>query len=428
MLSVVSILLAYLMVTPSVSADSLNDLKKEQQEAERNKSELNSNINEKANEISENQSTLEKIVAKINELENKITETQDKMNAVQDEVDQTKTEIEELKTSIEELERKIAERTELLQERARAIQLSGGSVDYIDVLLGANSFIDFIDRFSAVNLLIEADREIMREQAEDKKLLAEQKAEVETKLADQEKRHAELENLKASLDGKKKEQAGLKADLESEQKRLAKEKSILEEDHAKAMGVSKALTKKIADEQSRLAVLAKKAEDERKRKEAEERAAARKASASSSVTTYSAPIKNSSGFIRPASGRLTSNYGGRNIGAGNENHRGLDIANGIGTSVSAAASGYVSHAGPMGTYGNVIMITHSINGQAYTTVYAHLSSIGVSARQSVSQGQLIGGMGSTGRSTGSHLHFEIHIGSWNGARSNAVNPINYIGG
>src|SRR5690606_34029763 len=121
-----------------------------------------------------------------------------------------------------------------------------------------------------------------------------------------------------------------------------------------------------------------------------------------------------------------SNYGGRNIGAGNENHRGVDIANATGTTVKAAASGYVSYAGAMGTYGNVVMITHSINGQAYTTVYAHLNSIAVSAGQGVSQGQYIAGMGSTGRSTGPHLHFEVHIGSWNGSRSNAVNPMNYI--
>ncbi len=433
MLSVVSLLLAITMVTPSVSANDLNDLKKEQQEAERKKSELNSDINEKASEISENQSTLEKIAAQINELENKITETQDKMNAVQGEIDKTKTEIDVLKASIEELERKIAERTELLQERARAIQLSGGSVDYIDVLLGANSFVDFIDRFSAVNMLIEADREIMREQAEDKQLLGEHKADVETKLAEQEKRRTDLESLKASLDGQKKEQAGLKADLEAEQKRLAEEKSALEEEQAEVIGVSKELEKKIAAEQARLAEIAKKAEEERKRKEAAERAAAQKAassqsSSSSSIASYNTPAQNSAGFIRPAAGSITSGFGWRNIGAGNEFHRGIDIANSVGTSINAAASGYVSYAGSMGSYGNVIILTHSINGQTHATVYAHLSSIGVSVGQSVSQGQRIGGMGSTGRSTGSHLHFEIHIGAWNGSRSNAVNPINYIGG
>ncbi|WP_422123770.1 murein hydrolase activator EnvC family protein [Planococcus sp. X10-3] len=427
MLSVVSAILALTMVMPSVSANGLSDLKKEQQDAERKKNELNSNINEKANEISENQSTLEKIVAKINDLENKITETQDKMTAVQAEIDQTKSEIDELKESIEELENKIAEREELLKERARAIQLSGGSVDYIDVLLGANSFIDFIDRFSAVNLLIDADREIMREQAEDKELLAEQQAEVESKLAEQQKRQAELEELKSSLDKQKKEQSGLKADLEAEQERLAEEKSALEKEHEEAMGISDALQKKIAEEQTRLAKIAKKAEEERKRKEAAERAAAQKSS-SSSVTTFSAPVKNSSGFIRPAAGRLSSNYGGRNIGAGNENHLGVDIANSTGTPIHAAASGYVSFSGAMGGYGNVVMITHSINGQPYTTVYAHNNSNSVSVGQAVSQGQRIAAMGSTGRSTGPHVHFEVHIGSWNGARSNAVNPINYIGG
>ena len=139
----------------------------------------------------------------------------------------------------------------------------------------------------------------------------------------------------------------------------------------------------------------------------------------------SAPAS-SSGFIRPAAGRLTSNYGGRNIGAGNENHRGVDIANSLGTPIKAAASGYVTYAGPMGTYGNVVMITHSINGKTYSTVYAHMSSVGTSQGQYVSQGGFIGSMGSTGRSTGSHLHFEVHIGPWNGARTNAVNPMNYI--
>jgi len=80
----------------------------------------------------------------------------------------------------------------------------------------------------------------------------------------------------------------------------------------------------------------------------------------------------------------------------------------------------------MGTHGNVIMVTHSINGQVFTTVYAQLNSFNVSSGQSVSKGQVIGKMGNTGRSTGPHVHFEIHNGPWNSARSNAVNPIRYV--
>ena len=481
LLTGVSSVLALTLLIPTTNADTLSELQQEQQKVEEKQNELNSGISEKSTEIDQNQSTLESIMAKIQELENQMQETQSKINGVQGEIDQTMVEIDELKKSIEELERKIAERTELLQERARAIQLSGGSVDYIDVLLGANSFIDFIDRFSAVNTLIDADREIMNEQAEDKKLLGEQKNQVETKLAEQEQRRAQLVDLKKSLDGQKAEQSGLVKDLTAEQERLAKEKTTLVQQREETIDVSAELETKIADEQARLAELARKAEEERLRKLAAERAAAEKAAAEKAAAervaaeqaaaeraaaekvaadqaaskkaaskseapsapvaastpaptpapAYSAPkpavaVNASSGFIRPTAGRFTSKFGWRDIGSGPEFHQGVDIANSKGTTIVAAANGFVSYAGSMGGYGNVIIITHSINGQTHATVYAHLNSIGVSVGQQVSQGQNIGGMGNTGRSFGDHLHFEIHVGPWNGGRTNAVNPASYI--
>ena len=477
MLTGVSSVLALTMLLPTATAaDTLSELKQKQQEAQQKQSELNLGIEEKSIAISENQTELERIMTKIAEITYKVKETEAKIDSVQSEIDLTKNEINKLQKSIEELERKIAERTNLLKERARAIQLSGGSVDYIDVLLGANSFIDFIDRFSAVNTLIEADREIMRQQAEDKELLAEQKAAVETKLAEQKERQAELEGLKSSLAAQKSEQAGFVKELEAEQKRLASEKSELEDRFEDEIELSADLEQQIAKEQARLAELARKAEEERQRKLAAERQAAAEAerqrqaaaekkaqearlaaerkaaseakaasknkeeSASRTVdktskpvtrqkteTRYTAPApSSSSAFIRPAAGRHTSGFGGRDIGDGAENHLGYDIANVTGTPIMAAAAGYVSYAGVMGGYGNVVIITHSISGQTHATVYAHMNSIGVSVGQSVSQGQKVGGMGNTGRSTGTHLHFEIHVGPWNGARSNAVNPASYI--
>lgn len=485
MLTGVSSVLALTLLMPTANADTLSELQQEKQKTEQKQNELNSGISEKSVEMNQNQSTLESIMAKIQELENQMQETQSKINGVQGEIDQTIVEIDELKKSIEELERKIAERTELLQERARAIQLSGGSVDYIDVLLGANSFVDFIDRFSAVNTLIDADREIMNEQAEDKKLLGEKKAQVETKLAQQEERRAELVDLKTSLDGQKAKQSGLVKDLKAEQERLAKEKTTLVQQRDEAIDVSAELETKIASEQARLAELARKAEEERLRKLAAERAAAEKAAAEKAAAervaaeraaaeraaaekvaadkaasqkaannseassapvasntpapapaptpapAYSAPepavsVNASSGFIRPAAGRYTSKFGWRDIGSGPEFHQGVDIANSKGTAIVAAANGFVSYAGSMGGYGNVVIITHSINGQTHATVYAHLNSIGVSVGQQVSQGQNIGGMGNTGRSFGDHLHFEIHVGPWNGGRTNAVNPASYV--
>lgn len=131
---------------------------------------------------------------------------------------------------------------------------------------------------------------------------------------------------------------------------------------------------------------------------------------------------NSSGFALPASGHVTSEYGQR----GSSTHDGIDIGYGGSSSISASASGTVTYAGTMNGYGNTIILEHTVNGQTYNTLYAHLNSINVSNGESVSQGESIGVMGNTGRSTGRHLHFEVHEGVWNGAKSNAVNPRSYV--
>lgn len=134
-------------------------------------------------------------------------------------------------------------------------------------------------------------------------------------------------------------------------------------------------------------------------------------------STYS-----SSGFALPASGHVTSEYGQRGSGS----HNGIDIGYGGSSSISASASGTVTYAGTMNGYGNTIILEHTVDGQTYNTLYAHLRSISVSNGEAVSQGEGIGIMGNTGRSTGRHLHFEVHEGAWNGAKSNAVNPRSYV--
>ncbi|AJH60177.1 Peptidase, M23/M37 [Bacillus cereus 95/8201] len=129
-----------------------------------------------------------------------------------------------------------------------------------------------------------------------------------------------------------------------------------------------------------------------------------------------------SGFIKPSAGSYTSGFEKR----GGQMHYGLDIAASGTVSVSAAADGVVTRSYYSESYGNVVFISHNMNGQTYTTVYAHLNSRSVSAGQSVKQGQQIGFMGNTGQSEGQHLHFEVHKGEWNAQKSNAVNPKLYI--
>ena len=121
-------------------------------------------------------------------------------------------------------------------------------------------------------------------------------------------------------------------------------------------------------------------------------------------------------LVKPVSGIISSRFGVRsNIRS--SAHTGLDIATSTGTPIVAASSGTVTFAGWKGSYGYLAVITHSNGVQTY---YGHCSKLYVSAGQSVSQGQTIAAVGSTGNSTGPHLHFEIRV---NGV---AYNPQNYV--
>lgn len=119
------------------------------------------------------------------------------------------------------------------------------------------------------------------------------------------------------------------------------------------------------------------------------------------------------GFIWPVSGTLTSNYGWR----WGRMHQGIDVAAGTGTPIAAAAAGTVIVAGWNGGYGNLVVVDH---GNGISTAYAHQSAMSVSVGQSVGQGTILGAVGSTGNSTGPHLHFEVRI---NGA---ATDPLPYL--
>jgi len=125
-------------------------------------------------------------------------------------------------------------------------------------------------------------------------------------------------------------------------------------------------------------------------------------------------------FAMPVQGaRLTSPFGYRRdpITGGRRLHAGQDWGGSRGTPIRATADGTVTFAGRQSGYGNIIMIQHDFG---FETRYAHLSSISVSVGQRVSRGDRIGGMGNTGRSTGTHLHYEIRVGG------NPINPLTYI--
>ena len=136
------------------------------------------------------------------------------------------------------------------------------------------------------------------------------------------------------------------------------------------------------------------------------------------VGTKEKPKTASTGsFSWPISGRINSYFGGRYIFGRYSYHSGIDIAASYGASIRAADGGKVTFAGYKGSYGNLVVITHDNGTQTY---YGHNSSLLVSAGQKVSKGQAIARAGSTGRSTGTHCHFEVRV------RGSAVNPLNYL--
>lgn len=143
-------------------------------------------------------------------------------------------------------------------------------------------------------------------------------------------------------------------------------------------------------------------------------------------TVQSTPASAAQTFIKPVEGTYSSGFGMRN----GRMHWGVDIAGNSGKTIKASAAGTVVTSTTHSSYGEYIVIRHNIGGKTYDTLYAHMvsGSRKVAVGNTVSQGQAIGIVGSTGNSTGPHLHFELHTGPWNGSFTNAVDPKPYIEG
>lgn len=427
----------------AASANSLSELQNEKAKISGEQSKVSSTISQKENEISNLTAKLDGLENEVKKLETEINSTADKIKAKEQEIDDTKKKIEKLKKEIEELKEKIEERSVLLKERARNIQENGGSVKYMDVLLGAESFGDFVDRVSAVSTIVKADREIMEEQQRDKDALEEKQATVEKSLADLENMKKELVDLKAGLDAKKSDKKSKisnmsveKEDIVAQRSVLLKEVERLNQEQAKVQGSIDAEEARVLAEKRAAEAAAKAAAKAEEQPKVEKTGSVQQSSNSnsgsssasnsgSSSGSYSGPVisppSSSTGriFTRPAAGRLSSSF----RTSGRPDHHGVDIAARGKVAIVAAADGVVSRSQFSSSYGNVVFIKHIINGQPYETVYAHMSTRSVSAGTKVSRGQQIGLMGNTGQSFGQHLHFEVHKGSWNGSKSNAINPI-----
>lgn len=390
----------------AVTNQEIQNKKSEMNNIQTKRSSVQSKISHSEQKISELQGKQASVVTQLKNLNASIDQTTKSIHEKEAKVKKTREDIAELRKKIEEVTKRINQRNELLKERIRSLQFSGGVVSYLEVLLGSQSFGDFINRMNAVTTIMEADKAILKEHEADKKLKVEQEHKLTNYLKTVEADLADLKVMKATFEKQVAERNQLLEQLKKQEAHVEKEKMALEEQ-------DELLAKQEAAMKRQIKLL-----EEQKRRES---ARPRYSNNSSSNNNQVIPISNGT-FTRPTVGVITTRFEYR----WGEFHPGIDIANSAGTPVVAAADGVVFRSYLSSSYGNCIFITHYIDGQVYTTVYAHLNQRVVSENQVVHKGDVIGYMGSTGFSTGNHLHFELHRGPWNAAKSNAINPLSYV--
>jgi murein DD-endopeptidase MepM/ murein hydrolase activator NlpD len=276
-----------------------------------------------------------------------------------------------------------------------------GDLGYVDVLLRARSFGDFVERWNDVRYLVKANEATIRARKGDEaKVVA-----IQTGLlgiqSDLQSQEAQARQQRLALDGLARQRTMLLASAEAEKQQVQSQVNELDEMSAEAESQLEALIRA-------------KQEEEEARREAERRA---RRLAGLDVPAETGPPGQ---LMWPASGPITSPFGMRNNPVTHifRLHAGIDIGVGTGTTVAAAAEGRVIVAGwDDGGCGNMIVIDH---GGRLATQYCHLSQIFVGVGQDVQRGQAIAASGSTGNSTGPHLHFGVRV------NGRPVDPMSYL--
>ena len=275
---------------------------------------------------------------------------------------------------------------ELFCRRVRAME-EQGTVSYWSVLFKANSFTDLLSRLDIINEIMDSDQRIIDQLEALQEEVSQRKAGLEENKAQSESAKAELESKKSELGKQRADAIALVNQINDNENEYEATLDELDKEEERIQARIVALSKQLAAQQA----------------------------------AQGKPSKTDpGGYIWPVDSRyITSTMGGRNSpgGIGSTNHKGTDIGRvGYTSSIYAAKAGTVIVSQYSSSYGNYVVISH---GSGNTTLYAHMSSRKVEVGQYVEQGAVIGITGSTGHSTGPHLHFEV---TENGVR---VNPLSH---
>lgn len=393
---VLSLGLTSVVATP-LFAESISDLQDEQ-------ASINNSIEQKQGELDSNSSQQSETVAKIKEISDSINATQQKIASFTTQIADQESAIAETNAQIAETEAELEKAQTDLNDRLVTIY-KDGNVNYLGVLFQSEDFSDFLTRFEYLSYITKRDKNLVEEVKSVKAQLESQKATLEQQLSSLNALKSEEEGVKTLLEEQQTQQQSIYAELE-------KDEAAIKETIAAMQATSDEIGKKIA---------ALQAEEEAKKAAA----AAAANQANGAVTTtgtsdYTVTAAGSGVWPAPDSHTITSNYGGRSypLDGSYNYHLGTDIGASYGTPVVAYQSGTVLIASYHWSYGNYVVVDH---GNGLSTLYAHMSALTVSAGQTVTAGQQVGQVGSTGSSTGPHLHFEVRINGSN------VDPAPYLG-
>ncbi len=446
--------LALIGTSVSVDATSKEDLLKEQQEVESRLKETERLQNQTSEKLILTKQERKEARAQLNEVNSRLDDLALKIADQQAAVAASKEQLRLTEAAISETLKELHQQEELLGSRLRAVQQKG-DVKYIEVLLDAKDFGDLISRFSTVSEIIKQDDHVLQAYKGNVKQLSEQRSEQALLLESMKREQRKLLVLQTRIIAESELKRKLVVQLNTKVKELqqeqfskAEEAEILADQRRLIQNELIALQeaeRKAKEEAKRKAEEAARAAEAKRQAEAAEAARAAEAKKKKSDAPSAEPIipevesptatpeqpadaVTSRPFHLPVQGYVSSPFGPRNnpLTGKPEIHKGIDLVNAKGTPIHAAAGGIVLRAGSATGYGNVVMVTHLIDGQVYTTVYAHLDSISVSAGQTVMPGKTVGTLGTTGWSTGPHLHFELHKGEWAVGQPNAVDPAPYI--
>lgn len=345
------------------------------------------------------QSEVEKLDKQLNEISGKVKEFESRLSKKRQEIADTESALNKAKEQEKKQYRNMKKRIQFMYEN--------GQTSYVEMLLSADSFTDFLNAVEYITQISQYDRKMLKEYQNMQVTIADTQKTLETD-------YASLQSLQAKVQEEKKAVAALESAKKGELNDVA-------DDLTDAQTVAKAYEAEIQAQNEVIAQIqaaqkraAEQQAAQQQAQAAEENQGATDAAGENQNTAQNTtPSGNgqSTGSMMwpcPSSKRVTSDYGPRTspTNGASSNHKGIDIGAAYGADIVAADGGTVLVATYSSSGGNYVIIDH---GGGLCTVYMHASSLTVSAGQTVSKGQVIAKVGSTGISTGNHLHFGVTL-------------------